>query len=184
LGMRGMWRCTSPSAMPEALEVLSEALDLRGALDRASLLAQPPSMVKRDPRHLKLVWSSKEKRPTPRSDAPVERAIALLRADLCARWTVTSLARRVALSRPVLARRFTTHTGLSPMRYLAELRMKRAVDLLAEDERALASIAAQVGYASEFAFNRAFKRHHGIAPGTFRRIQRSASLPSGFRAAA
>jgi transcriptional regulator GlxA family with amidase domain len=176
--------------MSEALDVLSEALDLRDALDVAARVGQPRSMQQRQGPQLRLVWSSK-KSPAPRSeslptrsDAPVERAISLLRAELSAPWTVASLARRVALSRPVLARRFAVHTGLSPMRYLTKLRMDRSVELLSEDERALASIAAEVGYASEFAFNRAFKRHHGVAPGAFRRMRRSASLPSGFRAAA
>ena len=95
------------------------------------------------------------------ADLAIQRAVALMDADLARRWTVAQLARAVGLSRPAFARRFVEQAGTSPLRLLARRRMERAAGL--------AWIAAQVGYDSEFAFNRAFKRHHGLAPGSFRR---------------
>lgn len=92
---------------------------------------------------------------------PVDRALALMKRDLRRRWTVTELARAVGVSRPVLARRFHER-GASPIAVLTRLRAR-------DTDRSLAEIADAVGYESEFAFNRAFKRHHGISPGRFRR---------------
>lgn len=127
--------------------------------------------------HLHLV------RRAPSSDEAVRRAIAWMRGDLAHAWTVTSLARRVGLSRPAFARRFREAVGESPMRHLAALRMEEAARLLVATDDGLAGVAGRVGYASEFAFNRAFKRHHGCAPGTFRRGVRGGAAPT-FRAAA
>lgn len=111
------------------------------------------------------------------ADLTIQRAIALMDSDLTRRWTVAQVARSVGLSRPAFARRFVEQTGTSPLRHLARRRMERAAELLADANARLAQIAAHVGYDSEFAFNRAFKRHHGIAPGTFRR-----ELRAGLRA--
>lgn len=107
--------------------------------------------------------------PCARPDPLAERAALLLRAELSKPWTVSSLARRLAVSRPVLARRFRAAHGTSPMRYLTRLRMEHAAALLrARPELGLAHVGSMVGYGSEFAFNRAFKRHHGRAPGGYR----------------
>jgi AraC-like DNA-binding protein len=102
-------------------------------------------------------------------DRAVQKALALMRTDLADRWTVTRLARRVGLSRPVFARRFVEQVGTSPLRYLTSRRMECAAELLEVSDLGLAQIAKRVGYDSEFAFNRAFKRHHQVAPGAFRR---------------
>lgn len=99
----------------------------------------------------------------------IERALELLRADLSKYWTVTLLARAVGLSRPVFAREFVRMLKLSPMRYLTNQRMQVAAQLLCNTDASLAEIATHVGYRSEFAFGRAFKRHHHVAPGTYRR---------------
>lgn len=124
----------------------------------------------RGPSHLQLVHDATRLTPpaAPR-DAQVARAVALMRAEPAARWTVTKLARRVGLSRPAFARRFLASTGSSPMRYLCKLRMERAADLLRDASLGLAEVAEEVGYSSEFAFNRAFKRHHRLPPGSYRR---------------
>ena len=82
--------------------------------------------------------------------------------------TVESLARRVGLSRPVFAREFQRALGLSPMRYLTQRRMLAAAALLLGSDAALAEVARRVGYESEFAFNRAFKRHYQVPPGVYR----------------
>jgi len=116
---------------------------------------------------------SRQPAPIRAGDVRVQKAIELLRAALAERWTVTRLARKVGLSRPVFARRFVQSAGVSPARYLARERMLRAAELLRQTEWGLAQVAVRVGYDSEFAFNRAFKRVHGIAPGAFRRAART-----------
>ncbi|MEO8900936.1 MAG: AraC family transcriptional regulator [Polyangiaceae bacterium] len=107
-------------------------------------------------------------------DRQVLRALGLLQAEPAKRWTVERLARAVGLSRAAFARRFAVVGGRSPLRYLTELRLALAASLLETTDDSLAELALRVGYTSEFAFSRAFKRHHGVAPGSFRRLQRSA----------
>jgi len=107
----------------------------------------------------------------PVRDRRIERAIELLNEDITKRWTVESLARRVGLSRPVFAREFRRALGLSPMRYLSQRRMQAAAALLIGSDAALAEVARRVGYESEFAFNRAFKRHFQVPPGIYRQQQ-------------
>ncbi|MFT3775868.1 MAG: AraC family transcriptional regulator [Minicystis sp.] len=102
-------------------------------------------------------------------DEHVARALQRMREQLAERWTVESLAKAAGLSRAAFARRFLAEMKVSPLRYLADLRMERAAQLLAEGDASLSRIAAEVGYVSEFAFSRAFKRHTGEAPGVFRR---------------
>jgi AraC-like DNA-binding protein len=111
----------------------------------------------------------------PLRDSRVERALELLNADIAKRWTVELLARAVGLSRPAFARQFLRVLGLSPMRYLTERRMQLAASLLLGSDAALAEVAVRVGYCSEFAFNRAFKRHYRVPPGVFRRQPTRAS---------
>ncbi|WP_437961897.1 AraC family transcriptional regulator [Sorangium sp. So ce119] len=110
-------------------------------------------------------------------DRRVARALQLIQEKPAARWTIEALARAAGLSRAAFARRFLAELGVPPLRYVAELRMQRAAELLAEGDRSLASVAAEVGYDSEFAFSRAFKRHTGEAPGAFRRRSRSQGAP-------
>jgi AraC-like DNA-binding protein len=107
----------------------------------------------------------------PLRDARVEKALELLNADISKRWTVELLARAVGLSRPVFARQFMRVLGLSPMRYLTQKRMQVAASILLGSEAALAEVASRVGYTSEFAFNRAFKRHFQVPPGEYRQRQ-------------
>jgi AraC-like DNA-binding protein len=125
------------------------------------------------------------------SSRPVEprlaRALGAMQAEPARPWTVEALARAAGLSRAAFARRFLAELGVPPLRYLAEWRMQLASRLLVEGDDSLASVAAQVGYESEFAFSRAFRRHHGEAPGTFRRRVRAcpgALLRTPTRAAA
>jgi AraC-like DNA-binding protein len=119
----------------------------------------------------------------PFRDARVEKALAVLNAEIEKRWTVELLARRVGLSRPALARQFQRVLGLSPMRYLAERRMQLAAALLLGTDAGLAEVATRVGYGSEFAFNRAFKRHHHVPPGVYRRTA-AVALAGDWRLAA
>jgi AraC-like DNA-binding protein len=84
-------------------------------------------------------------------------------------WTLARLAKEVGASRSVLAERFTRLVGLPPMQYLARWRMQMAATLLRTTTAGLAEIAERVGYGSEAALSRAFKRSLGVAPAFYRR---------------
>lgn len=84
-------------------------------------------------------------------------------------WTLEDLARELATSRSVLAERFVEFVGVPVMHYLARWRMQLASGLLSAGDKSLAEIALAVGYGSEAAFSRAFKREMGVAPAQFRR---------------
>src|SRR6266571_7173946 len=99
----------------------------------------------------------------------VARALALLHRDIARRWTVDDLGRDVGLSRSALADRFIRLIGLPPMHYLANWRMQVATQKLRNTSASLAQIAEIVGYDSEAAFSRAFKKAFGAAPATWRR---------------
>ena len=109
------------------------------------------------------------------NDKHVGKALRLLHADPVRDWTVEDLAREVAVSRSVLAQRFTELVGEAPMRYLATWRMQLAKQLMREGTRNIQEIATRVGYDSEASFNRAFKRATGSPPATWRRGAFSAS---------
>ena len=104
-----------------------------------------------------------------RDDPYVARAIAAMKGSPARRWSITELARVAGLSRAPFARRFHRATGTSPLRYLTDLRMKLAAARLVTTDDGLAAIGAYVGYTSEFAFAKAFKRRLGVAPGAYRR---------------
>jgi AraC-like DNA-binding protein len=101
-------------------------------------------------------------------DPSIGRALAALHRDPHESWTVERLARVVALSRSVLAERFTAMVGQPPMQYLALWRMQLASRLLLAGDR-VAVVAAAVGYESESAFSRTFKKLVGQAPDVWRR---------------
>lgn len=109
-----------------------------------------------------------------RPSAAIARAVALVRERPAEAWTVARLARAVGLSRSAFARRFVRELGITPLALVTDVRLRLAEQLLVSGDDGLARIASAVGYESEFAFSRAFKRHFGIAPGTFRRAQRTA----------
>ena len=149
---------------------------LRLIADEAELSASPSEALLGLLFQSLLVYVSRMSKSVPRPrwgrpvrDRRIERALELLDRDLSRNWTVEQLARAVGLSRPVLARQFVRVLQLSPMRYLARRRMQVAAQLLLQSDASLAEIANHVGYRSEFAFGRAFKQHHGLPPGTFRR---------------
>ena len=105
------------------------------------------------------------------NDAHVGKALRLLHENPGRDWTVDELAREVAVSRSVLAQRFTDLVGEAPMHYLANWRMQLAKQLMREGSRNVQEVAARVGYDSESAFNRAFKRATGIPPATWGKTQ-------------
>lgn len=107
-------------------------------------------------------------------DEAVGQALSLLHGRPGQNWTLADLAREVASSRSNFVRRFTELVGQPPMQYLASWRMQIAATLLAQRSDKVASIAEEVGYDSEAAFSRAFKRATGLAPGAWRESRGSA----------
>jgi AraC-like DNA-binding protein len=110
------------------------------------------------------------------SDPNVGRALALIHQRPAFDWSVEELAKGAGLSRSTLAERFTERVGIPPMQYLAQWRIQLAASLLRSSTSSLAEIATQVGYGSEFALSRAFKRAVGSAPAAYRR---NAAISSG-----
>ena len=102
-------------------------------------------------------------------DRFVGRALSMLHARPAYCWTVDELARNVGLSRSALAQRFTDLLGQPPMQYLAHWRLQIASRELLVGSRPLAVVAEEVGYDSEAAFNRAFKREFGMPPAAWRK---------------
>src|SRR5262249_49688199 len=96
-------------------------------------------------------------------------AISLIHEQADKSWTVQRLAARVGMSRTAFALRFGLVVGESPLRYLTRCRIARAGSLLRSSALTVGAIAEAVGYTSEVAFRKAFKRHVGAAPGQFRR---------------
>jgi AraC-like DNA-binding protein len=104
-------------------------------------------------------------------DRFVGRALALLHERPAADWTIDELGNQVGLSRSALNQRFVDLIGMPPIQYLAQWRMQLASQLLRDSQSPIAAIAQDVGYDSEAAFVRAFKRLVGTPPATWRRDQ-------------
>ena len=104
-------------------------------------------------------------------DRFVGKALALLHEDPARDWSIDELGHRVGLSRSALHERFVQLLGLAPMQYLAQWRMQTAARLLLETRSTVAAIALDVGYDSEAAFARAFKRVVGQPPAAWRRAR-------------
>jgi AraC-like DNA-binding protein len=102
-------------------------------------------------------------------DPFVGKALSLLHARPECEWTIEKLGKDVGLSRSVLAERFTDLVGMPPMHYLAKWRMQIASGLLNGGRTNIATVAAEIGYASEAAFSRAFKKMVGVPPSDWRR---------------
>ncbi|HEX6117988.1 MAG TPA: AraC family transcriptional regulator [Dongiaceae bacterium] len=109
-------------------------------------------------------------------DRIVGRALSLLHAQAAYPWTVDELARKIGASRSALAQRFTDLLGQPPMQYLARWRLQVAAQELATGGKPLAVIAVDVGYESEAAFSRAFKREFGLPPASWRKSRGNADL--------
>lgn len=93
-------------------------------------------------------------------------------------WTLDSLAREVGMSRSAFAEHFSAYVQMPPMQYLGRWRVQIAARLLDTQGASIAQAAAEVGYQSEAAFNRAFKRYVGVAPGAWRRGLRGSAAAS------
>jgi AraC-like DNA-binding protein len=109
-------------------------------------------------------------------DAVVGKALGAMHAQPAAEWTVEALAREAGVSRSVFAERFTAMVGQPPMQYLALWRAQLAARLLSEGGP-VSSVAAAVGYESEAAFSRAFKKLVGRSPAAWRRDAETRPAP-------
>lgn len=107
-------------------------------------------------------------------DPVVGAALSLMHERPAYDWSLPELAREVAASRSVLAERFTHLVGMPPMQYLAQWRLQLATELLMRDSAKVSAVGMQVGYDSEAAFSRAFKRATGAAPAEWRRRRQRA----------
>lgn len=102
-------------------------------------------------------------------DRQIGRAISLIHQDPARPWTVAALAGELAMSRSAFAARFTELVDEPAMQYVTRWRMQVARDWLRHDGATVATIAGRLGYQSEAAFSRAFKRVIGVSPGAVRR---------------
>jgi AraC-like DNA-binding protein len=107
-------------------------------------------------------------------DRSVGRALNLIHGSPAHDWTLEKMAGTVGLSRSSLAERFNCFVGVPPMQYLTNWRMQLAAGLLRDGAESIAEIACQVGYESEAAFSRAFKRSLGVAPAAWRKARLAA----------
>jgi AraC-like DNA-binding protein len=106
-------------------------------------------------------------------DRHIGQALRLVHGQPTRDWSLDSLAREVGLSRSVFAERFAHYVGISPMQYLTRWRMQLAARRLTMPGVSIAQAGAEVGYESEAAFSRAFKKHVGSPPGSWRTGRRS-----------
>jgi AraC-like DNA-binding protein len=103
-------------------------------------------------------------------DPRLARAILALHRQPGHQWTVAQLAAECHVSRSVFARRFETTIGVPPLRYVTELRMHLAIQLLTQERVPIEAVALRLGYTSQAAFSRAFKRVIGTPPGASRQV--------------
>jgi AraC-like DNA-binding protein len=103
-------------------------------------------------------------------DDTIAKAVHTLNSSPSEPWSVDRLARHVGLSRTALSTRFRQRVGRPPMRYLTELRLRRAAEELADGRPTLRAVAYRAGYESDAAFAKAFKRHFGVSPGAYRTV--------------
>jgi AraC-like DNA-binding protein len=107
-------------------------------------------------------------------DPEIGKALALLHRNPAKPWTIATLAQEVGMSRSVLAARFRDYLGEPPISYLTRWRLQIGARMLKSSNGSVAEIAAEVGYESEAAFNRAFKREFEVPPARFRLNYRTA----------
>ena len=103
-------------------------------------------------------------------DPRLARAILALHRQPGREWTVAELAAQSHVSRSVFAQRFQATIGVPPLRYATELRMRLASQLLSSEKLSIETVAQRLGYTSQAAFSRAFKRINGQPPGASRQV--------------
>jgi len=119
------------------------------------------------------------------TDPAVSKALSIIHNHYAEDFDVETLAREAGVSRSILGERFAELIGESPMRYCAQWRMRMACNLLRDGRQNTANVAHAVGFSSEAAFNRAFKREYGIPPAAWRKrveAEQEAEAKKGQRA--
>jgi len=114
-------------------------------------------------------------------DAEIGKTLALMHRNPAHPWTIASLAKEAGLSRSVLAERFRHYLNETPMAYLTSWRLQLGAQMLSSTSYSVAQIASEVGYESEAAFNRAFKREFESPPARFRNQTRYARASASAR---
>ena len=104
-------------------------------------------------------------------DCQLGDALRLIHGRYSEPWTLRRLARECTMSRSSFAERFSESVGVPPMTYLTRWRMRVAADLFCTTSMSVAQVARRVGYQSESALSRAFKRHVGHPPGMYRELR-------------
>jgi len=102
-------------------------------------------------------------------DPQIGAALTSIHKNVNSPWTVESLAEAAGMSRSAFAERFKGLVGQTPLEYVTEWRMQKAVQLLQQRDKKLVDVAQSIGYESDAAFSKAFKRVVGLAPGEYRR---------------
>jgi AraC-like DNA-binding protein len=105
-------------------------------------------------------------------DPAITAALRHIHQDPAGQWTVETLGATAGLSRAAFSRRFTSLVGTPPLGYLTWWRMTLAAQLLRDTDKPVQVVGQRTGYTSEFAFAKAFKREHGLAPGRYRQQSR------------
>ena len=103
------------------------------------------------------------------ADPRLRKALSAMHRDSATHWTLDGLAQEAGMSRASFAQRFAEVVGTTPIEYLTRWRMTQAELLLRNPQASVATVAEEVGYESEAAFRKAFKRIHGVGPGSIRR---------------
>lgn len=112
-------------------------------------------------------------------DPEVGKVLALMHRNPAHPWTIANLAKEAGISRSILAERFRHYLDQAPMAYLTRWRLQLGAQMLTSTNYSVVQIAAEVGYESEAAFNRAFKREFEVPPARFRsRSRHSSDLPN------
>jgi AraC-like DNA-binding protein len=101
-------------------------------------------------------------------EEPIAKAVRALNSRSSEPWSLDRLARHVGLSRTSLASKFRREVGEAPMRYLSDVRLRRAAEELAQGRGTLHEIARRAAYETDAAFAKAFKRRFGLSPGSYR----------------
>lgn len=159
------------NSLRTAISIMGEELDTQ----RPGAAAVVPALVDALLVLILRAWFEDNDCPTDRgwaralTDPAVTQSLELIHEKPGAAWTVADLAGDVGLSRAAFARRFTEAVGEPPLTYLSRWRMTTAARLLRDHDRPLATVAKEIGYTSEFAFAKAFKRDFGVPPGTYRK---------------
>jgi AraC-like DNA-binding protein len=130
--------------------------------------------------HIVRAWLAERTRTGPATgwaavlaDPAVATALRHIHEEPARQWTVETLGARAGLSRAAFSRRFTALVGQPPLGYLTWWRMTLAAQVLRASDKPIQTIAQAAGYTSEFAFAKAFKREHGVAPGQYRHRSRT-----------